>query len=194
MFKKIEHFKEAKLKILHQFKNKKIINIFVECLMIELNEIEDALEQLNNNRSLKNAIGKQLKFNGKLRDIENAFLDDNTYKQQVLNRIALDNSDGKINSFLNATSIVLNSKKFIYKESYPLRIELFVLNNVCNIQQYKYIVKITSLCVSLGLAFSNSLNPFGYNKKICSGYKKYNEINSNKGGGYASIIGDLENE
>ena len=195
MFKKIDHIIEGKKKLLHQFKNKKIINIFLECLMFEINEIEEAIEQLNINRSLKNAIGKQIDSNGEIRNVLRNDLNDEYYKQKVLNKIALDNSDGTILSILSAAKIILNNNKFVYKETYPARVELFSNNSQCSLFQYKYIANSVGVCVSLDLKYTLDDKPFGFNNNKYNGYGTiYNNTNTNKGGGYASIIGDLNNE
>lgn len=195
MFNKINHIVEGKKNLLHQFKNKKIINIFVECLMIELNEIEYALEQLNNNRSLKNAIGKQIDSNGEIRNVLRNNLNDFEYKQKVLNKIALDNSDGRIFSILSAAKIILNNDKFVYKETYPARVELFSNNSQCSLHQYRYISNSVGICVSLDLKYTLDDKPFGFNNNNkYNGYGTIYNINTNKGGGYASIIGELNNE
>lgn len=192
MFNKINHVIEGKKKLLHQFKNKKIINILFDSIFNQINDIEDTLYDLYYKRNLKDSVGKQIDTNGILRDLERNGLNDYEFRQNILNKIALDNSEGLIKSVIDSAKIILNDNNIIYKELYPAGIEIFVLNKKCNINQYKYIEKSIPLCVSLVLKFSGSLKPFGYNNKICIGFKSIYDVNKNKG--YASNIGDYNND
>ena len=191
MFKKIDHIAEAKKKLLYQFQDKKRINIILNAITKQLNDIEDTFEDMKTKRGLNNAVGKQLDIIGKYKNVDRQGLVDEEYRQAIRNQIAVDSSKGLCVDALLAAKIILGGGKFLYKESYPARCEMFVRAANCTIYQFNYIKNSVSLCVSLGLRFCKSNKPFGFNIKNCSGYGSiFNQNNSTKGGGYASIIGD----
>lgn len=194
MYNKIEHKKELNNKLLFQFQDKEIINIVNDAIGIQLNDIEDTLEDMTTKRGLNSAIGKQLNVIGINKNIPRNIDNDEIYRQEIKNKIAVDSSKGFCNDLIFSAKVILNGGNFLYKESYPARCEIYVISNKCNIIQFNYIKNTVSLGVGFGLRYSTSQKPFGYNSNLYSGFKSVFDNNSKKGGGYASIIGDNENE
>ncbi|WP_397599113.1 hypothetical protein [Silvanigrella sp.] len=191
MYNKIEHKKELNNKLLFQFQDKEIINIVNDAIGIQLNDIEETLENMTTKRGLNNAIGKQLDVIGINKNIPRNIDNDEIYRQEIKNKIAIDCSRGLCNDVILAAELILNGKKYLYGESYPARCEIIACNN-CNKNEYLMLKNTVSLGVTFGLRYSKSENPFGYNKKLYTGLKTIFGNNSNKGAGYASIIRDEE--
>jgi hypothetical protein len=190
MYKKIDHIVESNKKLLYQFQDKVRINIILNSIMKQLNDVEDTLFDMKTKRGINDAIGKQLDVIGAQKSVSRNSLDDEIYRQEIKNRIALDNSKGFCLDILSAAKVILGGGKFEYKESYPARCEVFVSGKESSLYQFNYIKKAVGLCVSLGLRFCKNDKPFGYNKINYSGYGSIYNNNSSKGGGYASILGD----
>nr|BFD33738.1 hypothetical protein GTC16762_33570 [Pigmentibacter ruber] len=193
MFNKIDHKIELNKKLLFQFQDKEIINIINDSIAIQFNDVEDTMEDIATKRGLNNAIGKQLDIVGINKNIPRNIDDDEIYRQEIKNKIAIDCSRGLCNDVILAAELILNGKKYFYGESYPARCEIIASSN-CNKNEYLMLKNTVSLGVSFGLRFAKNNNPFGYNKNIYTGFKTIFGNNSNKGAGYASIIGNNEND
>lgn len=191
MYKKINHIVDANKKLLYQFQDKARINIILNSLMKQLNDVEDTLFDMKTKRGINDAIGKQLDVIGAQKNVMRQGLKDEEYRQEIRNKIALDNSKGLCRDVLSAAKMILGGGKFLYRENYPARCEIFVRGVLCNEKQLNIIKNSVCLCVSVGLRFCKNNIPFGFNgNKSCVGYGSTFNNNNNKGGGYASIIGD----
>lgn len=188
-FRTIEHKNQSLNKFIHQFRDKKNIVTLINIISEQLNDLEEVLAQLNDNRGIDKAQGPQLDVLGIYKNVLRLGLQDEEYRQSIKNQIALDSSNGSSAAVVNSSRIILGGKQFQYSESYPARCEVFVAGAKCNQYQYNLIKKTTPIGVSLGIRFCEREEAFGFNGNDIS--KGYGSINNNEGGGYASIIGDV---
>ena len=188
-FKKIEHTTKALKKFLFQFQDKKKINILLKVITKQLNDLEDTLADLKDKRSIDNALGKQLDVYGLYKNVPRLGQNEEDYRQSIKNQIALDSANGSCESAINSSKIILGGKNFLYSESSPARLEIFVSDAVCNNYQYNLMKKSVSLGVALGIRFCDKA-AFGFQgNQIALGFGTI--VDSKIGGGYASMIGDL---
>jgi hypothetical protein len=181
-FKKIEHTNEALKKFLFQFQDKKNINSLIKIISKQLNDLEDTLADLKDRRSIDNALGKQLDVYGLYKNVPRLGQKDEDYRQSIKNQIALDSTNGSCESAINSAKIILGGKSFLYSESFPARLEIFVSGTTCNNYQYNLLKKSVSLGVALGIRFCD---------KAAFGFQGNNISLGFNTGGYASIIGDI---
>ena len=183
MFKKIDHIKEMKDKLLFQFKDSFNINVLSTATGKQLNDIEDALCELKDKRGLNEAINYNLDIIGIYKNVLRYGRSDTLYRQAIKNKIVLDNSDGSCESALRAAKIILGASALQYFETYPARCEITAAGADCNKYQYHSIKNAISLAVALRVKFSKSNKPFGF-----KGNKNFAGYNT---GSYASFIGVL---
>ena len=92
--------------ILYQFKDSYILNSLTESFLLEANELEDLSESLLLQRSVDTAIGVQLDQVGLLvGEIRNG-RDDNSYRQAIKLRIAINTSRGTVEDIIQVINLL----------------------------------------------------------------------------------------
>lgn len=107
---------ESKKFLLEQFKDKQKINDFLQCCIAEQDNIYNVQLQLQYNRNLKNAVGKQLDKLGTIINLKRNYLDDANYRSALYAQILINNGNGTPEDIIAIVEKVYNTKKIVLRE------------------------------------------------------------------------------
>lgn len=115
-----DHSDVAESRLLEQFKNDaspnlvKMLRVFID----KVQEKEDMLWELFDERLLSNAIGETLNIYGRIVGQPRNGADDTTYRVRIRARIAINRSSGTINDLLTIAAL-LTSNDLKFEPKYP---------------------------------------------------------------------------
>lgn len=101
---------------------KKLIKIFIE----EIQELNNPINTLLNNRSIFTSIGIQLDKIGELLGEPRFGRDDDSYRNALLFRIFLNTAPATPETILRAAKFITNSTQTFYWDNYPASYQIFV--------------------------------------------------------------------
>ena len=190
-FDKINHQDESMKKFLYQFQDKKNVGLLVKIISKQLDDIEDALADLNDNRGLDSANGEQLDVIGIYKNVARLGQNDEEYRQSIKNQIVLDSSNGSNESFISCAKIIFKKDIFFLKEKCA-HLDIYLPNDICSKTQQNVLTKCVPIGVSLGVVYCEK-TPFIFEGSTDVEGKGFGSIYDFDDCGYfASYIGDIE--
>jgi hypothetical protein len=119
-------------RLINQWKDKPVVQGLLKSYLENIQPLEDASFQLLDERGIHSAIGEQLDILGLLVGELRRGREDEEYRQAILNRIALNKSDGTPEVILEILSAITLTPLPHLWEHYPANIHAFVDRNVSN--------------------------------------------------------------
>lgn len=120
------HVEQAEDRLLQQYKESRVFNIFLDAIIAQVQVIEDQCDLLYRERSLLTAYGYQLDGIGKIVGLKRNGLDDEDYRDALIAQIEINVSGGEPESIINAIRKILRPKTIDYFDIYPAYYQLFV--------------------------------------------------------------------
>lgn len=167
----VDLVERAKGLLLSQFKDKEIINKIVEALMEQVQELDDALIDLQQVRMLDTAYGIYLDQIGEKLKVPRTMFDDNDYRTAIKVRMLKNRSQGSIHDIEEIISLFTYGQPFFIENTHPYVIELSAylacLNTPEALQQLNSLfpmgiaVRIQS-CTSSPFGFAGNPNASGF--------------------------------
>jgi hypothetical protein len=100
------HVERALNRLPDYYDDKPLAKALIETLLSELNEIENAADQLRRNFTIQNAEGVNLDIIGSLFNVLRNGRDDEEYRKAILNQTILFFADGTISSIIEVTNVL----------------------------------------------------------------------------------------
>lgn len=113
------HVQEAIKRLLQQYKEKPRIEFVVSSLTEEVQNIENMLFDLLNNRSINTAIGIQLDRLGTILGIEREGLSDEDYRARLKIKVVQNVSSGEPDRLISVYAFLINATQVQFQEHYP---------------------------------------------------------------------------
>lgn len=114
----------AKAFLLTQFKDKPNINAFVEVVVEELQQLENALTDLQNVRTLEGSYGVYLDEIGETLKVNRGNYNDNDYKNAIKIAIAKKTSSATAEDILFIVELITGDPEVVLTNNYPYLLEL----------------------------------------------------------------------
>ena len=118
------HVQKSIERLLQQYKDKPVIKALIESFVEQVQFIEDALTDLNDNRSINTAIGVQLDRLGDILGIDRNGLSDEDYRARLKIKIVQNISNGEPDRLINVYSFLLGATQVQFQEHYPASMAL----------------------------------------------------------------------
>lgn len=149
------HVGQAEDRLLQQYKESRVFNIFLNAIVAQVQVIEDQCDLLYRERSLLTAYGYQLDGIGKLIGLSRNGRDDEDYRDALISQIEINVSGGEPESIINAIRKILSPKSIDYFDIYPAYYQLFVqtdenANNLASLVQSMTPAGVGKAIVTLG--------------------------------------------
>lgn len=156
MYEKIlDHDAQAKARLITQYQEseniKKIIGIYAK----QIQQIEDQLFKLLQDRSLDGSIGYQLDRLGVILDEPRVGLSDDDYRLLLKAKVAQNVSEGTIEDVIGIFRMLLRPDKIIYNEIYPAGFQLTAIGSTLPLTSTQRIIEAINRSRSAGVKFHN---------------------------------------
>lgn len=122
----LNHVEQGQDRLLSQWKDKANMQGLVKSIMQAVQEVEDTLHELLNERSIFTAVGVQLDIIGLIVGITRDGMDDETYRAELLKRIAINRSDGTTEVIISLMESATQTTNTDFWEHYPASIFYFI--------------------------------------------------------------------
>lgn len=127
-----DHVERAKARMLEQYRDKVNFEAWVSIYAARIQQLEDVLFQLLEERSLSTAVGVQLDVLGRILNLNRGGYGDEDYRTHLRARALLLRSSGTINQVLGVLAMVLPSASLELREAYPASFAVRVGDVVVN--------------------------------------------------------------
>lgn len=116
--KQTDHASKARGNLIEQFKSCENIEALLDVFSAQVQDLEDVLFELIDNRFLDDAVGEQLDGLGRIVNLQRNNLDDDTYRTQLKAQIATNASSGTVEDVVAVVSLILG-------ENYTVTVDEF---------------------------------------------------------------------
>ncbi len=155
----VDHVEKGLGRLLWQWRDSKKIQGLVESFMHEVQDVEDVLFDLLDNRSLTNAVGVQLDIIGELVGEPRQLRNDEDYRKALRYRALIARSSGTPTEVLNILQLLTEADKVALWEHYPGNIHVYADVGV-NAFVVASLDRATAAAVSMRLMFDQGQNSF----------------------------------
>jgi hypothetical protein len=122
----VNHVTRGLSRLPEQFKRSPKFKRFLEICLEELQEIEEVIYKINQQKSLEFAVGVQLDGIGDDVGISrNGILNDDVYRNRIAAKILINSSEGTSKNVLDTWATLLKNNNVELKEEFPAGIVLF---------------------------------------------------------------------
>lgn len=122
-----DHVEQARLRIIEQYKGQQDLQALIDALILPIQDIEDALEQLYLYRSVDTAEGEQLDKAGVIIGVTRVpGQSDDEYRFYLKLGIIFNNNEGTPEEIITAAKFFLSVDYLEYWEVYPAAVSLVV--------------------------------------------------------------------
>lgn len=162
-----DHVQQALNRLMQQYKGLPRLTAVITALVDQVQDLEDAIYDLNEGRQIYGSVGEQLDELGTIVGIARNGLSDAVYLIFILGTIAENNSDTTMNVMTNIVATLFSVTTVFARDLYPAAVAFGVGSTSLDPALYNTVISIieASLGAGIGLAYISSFdasNPFRF--------------------------------
>jgi hypothetical protein len=128
-----DQVQQGKDRLVTQWNDKEVVQGLLKSYMENVQTVEDIYQQLLDERSVFTAIGEQLNVVGLLVGEARGGKDDSAYREAILNRVAINTSDGTPEKIIEVMKTIIGSDSVTLFEHYPANIHVHTTSGATNV-------------------------------------------------------------
>ena len=156
----VDHVTRGLSRLPHQFSESPRFRFLIQALLEELQEVEDALEEIKNQKNIDNAIGLQLDGLGEILGKRREGLTDTPYRLALKVQQILNAGEGQYETVLDLWRILLNSTSATVTEEFPAGVTLFSDTGTPTLPMLNTLVKALPVTVTASFTSTIDAEPF----------------------------------
>lgn len=170
-----------------QFNDSTNLRTFLQILLEEIQELEEAIYELTRQKSLSDATGFQLDIIGEqIGKRREGVTDDEEYRRLLRVQIALNSSEGQAQTVIDLWKYLLNTDTVQLKEEFPAGVRLYASGAIPDLNTLQLVSKTLPVTVKVGFVADSTGTPFCFEGGVGLGFSSVESPTS--GGQWVSRI------